>query len=322
MGGRTVSSPGEGRDAVAVVFPGMGPTEFRAVAKFMLVDRFARELVAQADDVLGYRLFDRYRDTEGDYSVYAQLAMLVNCLALARWSEEHLGARPDVCAGPSFGGKAAAVRSGALAFADAVRLTEELARREEAYFALAHRDVVTHSFARVGEEALAEILGELTASGEWHDISCHVDHDFHMVSLRESGLERFQALVRANGGLPLYSMRPPLHSAAFADLRDEIDAEVLGPLRFADPEVPVVADQDGSVLRTGEEVRRMLSDGYVRRVRWPAVVAALRDLGVGTVHVCGPDSLFGRVGVTRRNFTVEAVDPRRALRPRRRQVPV
>jgi [acyl-carrier-protein] S-malonyltransferase len=305
-----------------MIFPGMGPTEFRAVAKFMLVDRFARELLTEADDVLGYPLFDRYRDTAGDYSVYAQLAMLVNCLALARWAEEHLGARPDVCAGPSFGGKAAAVRSGALAFADAVWLTAELARREEAYFARAHRDVVTHSFARVGEDALAEILGELTAAGEWHDISCDVDHDFHMVSLREGSLERFQSLVRARGGLPLYSMRPPLHSAAFAELRDEVDAEVLAAVRFTDPGVPVVADQDGTVLRTGEQVRRMLSDGYVRRVRWPAVVTALRDLGVGTVYVCGPDGLFGRVAVTRRNFTVQAVDPRRALRPRRRQVTV
>ena len=53
----------EGRDALAVVFPGMGPTEFRSVAKFMLVDRFARELVAEADDVLGYSLFDRYQST-------------------------------------------------------------------------------------------------------------------------------------------------------------------------------------------------------------------------------------------------------------------
>jgi len=300
----------------------MGPTEFGAVAKFMLVDRFARELVAEADDVLGYSLVDRYRDTEGDYSVYAQVAMLVNCLALARWAGEHLTSRADVCAGPSFGGKAAAVRSGALAFSDAVWLTAELARREEAYFATAHRDVVTHSFARVGEDALTEILGELAAAGEWHDVSCQVDHDFHMVSLRESALERFQALLRAKGGLPLYSMRPPLHSAAFAPLRDEIDAEVLGAVRFADPELPVVADQDGSVLRTGAAVRRMLSDGYVRQVRWPCVVATLRDLGVGTVHVCGPDRLFGRVGVTRRNFTVEAVNPRRALRPRRRQVAV
>jgi [acyl-carrier-protein] S-malonyltransferase len=322
MGGATVNLPGEGRDTVAVVFPGMGPTDFRAVAKYMLVDRFARELVAEADDVLGYSLFDRYSDDEGDYSVHAQLAMLVNCLALARWADEHLAARPDVCAGPSFGGKAAAVRSGALAFADALWLTAELARREEAYFARAHRDVVTHSFARVPEEALAEILGELTASGEWHDISCHVDHDFHMVSLREPSLDRFQKLVRAKGGLPLYSMRPPLHSAAFGELRDEIDAEVLGAVRFADPDLPVVADQDGTVLRTGAAVRKMLADGYVRTVQWPAVVTTLRDLGVGTVHVCGPDSLFGRVAVTRRNFTVEAVDPRRAMRPRRRQVAV
>ncbi|GAA4526117.1 ACP S-malonyltransferase [Amycolatopsis samaneae] len=312
-----MNAPAETR--TAVVFPGMGPTGFADVAKFMLVDPFARGLLAEADRVLGYSLVDRYAEEERDYSVSAQLAMLVNCLALAEWAGEHLGLAPDFCTGPSFGEKAAAVHSGALGFPEALWLTGELARREERYFARAHQDVVTQSLARTPRSVLEEILGELDDRGEWHEMSCYVDDSFHMVSLRKDALDWFRQRVRAGGGMALYTMWPPLHSSAFAELRDEVASEVLSEVSFRDPVVPVVADQDGTVLRTGDGVRRMLLDGYVRPVRWPDVVSALRGFGVGRVYVAGPDRLFGRVGVTTANFEVVAVDPRRALRPRRRR---
>lgn len=307
----------------AVVFPGMGPAPFAEVARFMLVNRQARRLLAEADEVLGYSVVDRYQEHGGVYSEYAQIAFLVNCLALLEWAEETLGVRPQVCAGPSFGSKAAAVRSGALAFADAVRMTAALSHCEDAWFADHFSDVVTQSFVRVPEERLAELLAELDEQREWHELSCHVDDDFWMLSLRERCLDGFRERVRAVGGMPLYTMRPPMHCRSFGGLRDLVEAEVIGRLEFRDPALPIVADQDGAVLTTGEQVRTLLLDGYVRTVRWPGVVATLKRLGVGRVCVAGPDGMFGRVPCTTRNFEVTAVDPRTAMLPRRRgSVPV
>ncbi|MEU8042331.1 ACP S-malonyltransferase [Streptosporangium sp. NPDC049078] len=300
-----------GANAVtAIVFPGMGPTRFADVAGFMLDNPSARRLVALADDALGYSLVDRFRDSGDDYTEAAQVAFMVNCLALADWAERELGVEPEVCAGPSFGGKAAAAYSGALSFEDAVRMTAGLARVTEDYFGREHTDVVTHSFVRVPEPALKEVLAELDAGNEWYDLSCRVDHDFHMLSLRERRVEWLQGRVRSLGGLSLYTMRPPMHSAAFEPLRRRAAEEVLDGLRFADPRLPVVDDHDGTVLRTGEAVRTMLLDGFVRALCWPEVVATLRELGVTRVCVAGQDSLFGRVPVTTRNFTVVPVNPR------------
>lgn len=301
----------------AVVFPGMGPAPFADVAKFMLVDRNARKLFAEADEVLGYRVVDRYQEAGGLYSEYAQIAFLVNCLALLEWARKVLEVEPEYCAGPSFGGKAAAVYSGAISFADAVWMTAELSRCEDAWFAEHFSDVVTQSFVRVPPERLAELRAELDALGEWHELSCQVDEDFAMLSLRESRLDWFQDQVRAQGGMPLYTMRPPMHCAAFGGLRDLVEAEVIGRLAFADPRLPVVADQDGSVRTTADGIRTMLLDGYVRPVRWPDVVGTLTGLGVGRLVVAGPDGMFGRAGCTTRNFEVVPVDPRRATRPRR-----
>ncbi|PXX71473.1 [acyl-carrier-protein] S-malonyltransferase [Nocardia tenerifensis] len=308
-----------GRNAEsAIVFPGMGPTAFGDVAKFMVVNSHARKLLAEADAVLGYSLFDRYRETPGDYTEFAQVAFLVNCLALAEGATGTLDAPPRLCVGPSFGGKAAAVHVGSLTFAEAVWMTSRWARCLDEYFAVEQRDVVTQSFARTPEPVLAEALAELDARGEWYELSCYVDDDFYLVTLHEDSAEALRKRLRSMGGLPLYAMRPPMHASVFGPLRDRVEEEVFGRLAFADPAVAVVADQDGSVLRTGAQIRDMLLAGFVRPVRWPRVVETLRDNGIGTLLVCGQDSMFTRVGCTTRNFEVAAVNPRTALRPRRR----
>ncbi|AHH94850.1 hypothetical protein GCM10010174_35960 [Kutzneria viridogrisea] len=303
--------------AGAVVFPGMGPADFTEVGRFMVGNAVARRLVAQADEVLGYSLVDRFRETEGDYSEYAQVAFLVNSVALAHWAQDALGLRPQYCTGASFGAKSAVAYSGALSFADTVLLTARLARHMEDFFSRELTDLVTHSFVRTPRELLDEVRAELDARGEWNDVSCYVDEDFYMLSLPESSVDWLQQRLRSAGGLSLYTMRPPMHCAAFAPLRAEVERDLFTGLEFADPELPVIADQDGTVIRGAEGMRTLLLDGFTRALCWPEVVASLREQGVDTVHVCGVDSLFGRVKVTRNAFTVVAVDPRLAMRPRR-----
>ncbi|MGW3466621.1 acyltransferase domain-containing protein, partial [Streptomyces olivaceoviridis] len=165
----------------ALVFPGMGPVPFAEVGRFMVANPYARDLVAVADEALGYSLVDAFRTSPGDYSEAAQVAFFVNCLACAHWARDHLGVEPDIVAGPSFGEKAALAWTGALELPDAVRLTAEIARCLEEYFAEEHRDKVTLSFVRAPRDGLDAILADLDAAGEWHEISCHVDDGFSMV---------------------------------------------------------------------------------------------------------------------------------------------
>jgi [acyl-carrier-protein] S-malonyltransferase len=302
----------------AVVFPGMGPTRYPDLGKFMLLNPHARRLTAAADERLGYALADRFAAAGGDYSEYAQVSFFVACLALAEWAEDELGIGPiAACAGPSFGEKPAAVYAGALPFEDGVWMTARIARCLEEYFAVEHRDVVTHSFVRVPEERVRELLAEHAARGGWSDISCYIDRDLFMVSLREADLEWLERSVRSLGGLSLYTMRPPMHSSAFEGLRRTVGEEVLAELEFADPVLPLIADQDGSLVKDGAGVRAMLLDSFVRPLRWPDVVGGLRGLGVGRICVAGPDSLFGRVGCTTRSFEVVSATPWLALQPRR-----
>jgi [acyl-carrier-protein] S-malonyltransferase len=297
-----------------IVFPGMGPSGYDNLGKFMVTSPYARRLRRTADAVLGYSLMDVYRASTADYSEYCQVAFLISCLALIEQAADALDTEPTVCAGPSFGGKTAVAYSGALSFSEAVLLVARIARCEEEYFRAQHQDVVTQSVARMPEPVLQEILAGMTTRREWNDVSCHIDHDFFMVSMRETSLESFSAQVRAAGGLPLYAMRPPMHSSAFGALLRKAEEEVFSNFQFSDPRLPIVCDHDGSVITTATGARDMLLDSFVRPVRWQLAVRSMKNLGVEKLYIAGPDSLFGRVRCTKQNFTVVPINPQTVLR--------
>lgn len=318
---------GGGNGGTAIVFPGIRPMPFAETGKFLLLNPVGRRLTAVADRTLGHSLLDGYRDAAGAFSDDERVSFLVACLALAQWSAEQdeksagdaadgFGS-PSVCVGASFGGTPAAVYSGALDFESAVWLTARWNESVTEFFAGEYGDVVTLSFARTPRARLAEIRQELDEAGEWHEIACHVDEEFWMLSVRERRLDWLQQRLRASGGLPMYTMSPPMHSPAFAPLRDRIEERLLSRLVFRDPTLPVVSDHDGRLLTTGEEVRQLLLDGIVRTVRWPLAMQALAGRGVARLLVSGPDGLWGRVDCARR-FEVRTLTPDLALRPRRR----
>ncbi|MBB5476132.1 ACP S-malonyltransferase [Micromonospora parathelypteridis] len=298
----------------AVVFPGMGPSNFSTVGRFMVLDPYARRRIATTDEVLGYSLLDRFYESDDDYSEYTQIAFLVNSVALADRAVAEGGMRADVCAGPSFGQKAAAYWAGSMDFGDVVRMTAELARCERDYFADQHTDVVTHSFVRVPEDRLQEYLDDLTRRGGWYDISGRLDRGFLMLSIRAGLLDELKQAISDMGGYSMYTMRPPVHAAIFDGLRRRAEESVIGRYAIEAPRMPVIADQDGRLVTTADDMQRMLLDTFDRPIDWPAMVATLIESGVKRMYITGPENLFRRVDCTRRNFEVVNVDPKAALR--------
>jgi [acyl-carrier-protein] S-malonyltransferase len=112
-------------------------------------------------------------------------------------------------------------------------------------------------------------------------------------------------------------MRPPVHAPAFAGLRRTVEREVLSGLTVRAPRLPLVADQDGSVLDSAEGVRGMLLDTFDRPVDWRAVVHTLTGLGVTRLLFSGADNLFRRLDRTKRAFDVRSLTPKSAVAARR-----
>ncbi|MEU7145741.1 ACP S-malonyltransferase [Nocardia sp. NPDC046473] len=300
----------------AVIFPGKGVVDHRKLTKFLMLNPAARRRLATADDVLGYRVLDRYRPDD-DHSEAAQVAFLVACLALADWAEETAGIDPAVCAGPSFGQKALTTYAGMLPFSETVRLTAELARVEQDYFTEWHTDTVTHCFVRVPEDDFQQALADMAVDGMWYELSGVVDDGFYFVSLREPDLPWLIDRVRAAGGYSMGTMRPPVHARSFGELRQRAST-VLDGFQLSAPRLPVLSDQDGSVVETPAAARAMLLDTFDQPINWPKVVRALAEHGVRSLHFLGPDTLFHRVDCVRGSFEVTHIDTGTPLRPRPR----
>ena len=298
--------------ADAVLFPGMGPARAGELGRFLVVDPRARKLLGVAEEALGHSLLDPLARDGDEYTEHSQLGFVLASLAVAERAEQEHGLAPVAVGGSSFGERAAVVRAGALPLGDLVRLVAQIARRERAYFERAHQDLVSQFVVRTPEAALGEIL-----DGIGHELSGRFDDDVHLVTLRERELDEFVRRVRAAGGYALTTMRPAAHARALSPLRDEL-AEVFGGFGFTDPALPIVSDQDGEPVRTGDGAASLLLESTVNAVRLPELVHRFARLGVGRVLVAGPDHLLHRLpGLTGR-FTLLRADLREVLKPRRR----
>src|SRR5690606_33496438 len=95
-----------------------------------LAHRFeiARRTYEEADDALGFAISTLcFEGPEDDLVLtqYSQPAILTTSMAVFRVLSAEKGLRFDVCAGHSLGEWTALAAAGALAFADAVRLTHQ-----------------------------------------------------------------------------------------------------------------------------------------------------------------------------------------------------
>ncbi|MCP3804682.1 ACP S-malonyltransferase [Allokutzneria sp. A3M-2-11 16] len=303
--------------STAFVFPGMGPSRFSEVGRFMMISPFARRRLAEADAALGYSVLDALRSAGDGYTAASQIAFVVNSLAMADWAEDVLGERPELCVGPSFGERAAAAYSGAMPFAELIRLTAELAACELDYYRTEQQDVVSQFIVRTPLERLQEVLAGMAGRGEWHEVSAYFDQDVHLVTMSERHLDAFKQRVRELGGYSLTTMRPPAHAQVLEPLRKRMQDEVYPRFSFTAPALPVLSDQDGSVVTTGADVRTMLVDSVVNQVHWGHITATLVEHGVTRLCVTGPDLLIHRLGTLKKNFELIPVGPKDAMRPRR-----
>ncbi|MFD4636355.1 ACP S-malonyltransferase [Lentzea sp. NPDC058436] len=301
----------------AVVFPGMGPSSFGDVGRFMTISPFARRRVAQADAALGYSLLDELRSGPDEYNAAQQIGFLVNSVAMADWMEKSLGLRPDVCVGSSFGERAAVAYSGALPFGEVVALTAELARCELDYFREEHKDLVSQLVVRTPQERLDDVLATMSQDGEWHEVSGYFDPGVHLVTMHEEHLDAFKRRISERGGYSLTTMRPAAHAGVLAPLRARLRDEVFRKVSFSAPEIPIISDQDGSLISDGAGVGALLEASTDSPVHWGHIRDRLVGEGLTTICVAGPDYLLHRLSLLKDDFDVVTAGPKDALKPRR-----
>jgi [acyl-carrier-protein] S-malonyltransferase len=285
---------------VAFIFPGQGSQYVGMGADVAATSSAARAILAEADEVLGYRLSRLCAEGPADelaLTVHAQPAILATSIALLRALEAGTDLRPLAVAGHSLGEYTALVAAESLAFADALRVVHERGRLMQEAVPVG----VGAMAAVVGldEDAVASLCAGATHPGEVLEAATVNGGGQIVIAGHTTAVDRALAQARDRGArlaqrLPVSA---PFHCSLMSPAARGL-AAVLREVRFRTPRVPVVCNVDGAATIDAELLRRRLVEQMERPVRWDRCMQTLAALGCTRALEIGPGKVLA--GLARR----------------------
>jgi [acyl-carrier-protein] S-malonyltransferase len=277
---------------IAFLFPGQG-SQYAGMGK-SLAEAFpvARQVFDQADEALGFPLSKMcFEGPEEDLKLTenTQPALVTVSVAALRVLEE-MGRKPDYVAGHSLGEYSALVATGALDFADAVRLVRKRGRfMQEAVPAGVG---AMAALLKLPPNALGKILDE-AAQGEVVSAANLNSPDQIVIAGHKGAVERAMELAKAAGAKRAVALpvSAPFHSALMKPAQARMGIE-LDATAFADLRYPLVNNYQAREIRTGAEARQGLFEQIPNPVRWLDTIRYLAAQGVGKFIEVGAGSVL------------------------------
>ncbi len=259
----------------------------------------ARELVDQANDVLGFDLrtilFEGPEDALTK-TLNTQPALFVVDVVVGTLLVQH-GVTPAATAGHSLGEYAACVLAGAISYVDGLRLTR--LRGELMYEAGLSRPgkmaaVLGLTEAEV-DAAISGIDGTVVAANVNTPTQIVISGDAAAVeaavpALQTAGARR-AILLPVSG-----AFHSPLMAPAADGLRRALESTSI-----VDASIPIVANVSATPLVAADDVRNALIAQLTARVRWVESIERLRDDGYGPFVETGPGAVL--------HGTLKKIDP-------------
>ena len=286
----------------AAVFPGQGSQLLGMGADLAREYASARELYAQADDILGYKLsqicwqgpVEALNET-----VHTQPALYVCSLAIWRVLSEQLpGARPAWMAGHSLGEFSALTAAGALEFEAGLKLVQA-------------RGTYMQQAGEDNPGAMAALLALNVAQVEALCKSVRAETDGvvvlandncpgqAVVSGQVAAVDRLIELALEAGARRAVKLavsvaaHSPLMASALAGFVSAVDATAFKP-----PLIPVYGNVNAVPLLDVSEIRAELDQQLTQTVRWTGTMQAMIDAGAHTFIEIGSGKVL--TGLLRR----------------------
>ena len=272
----------------AYVFPGQG-SQFPGMAKNHYdQSAFAKKIVEQANELLGFRLSDiMFSGSEEDLrrTDVTQPAIFLHSIVAYKSIE---GVKPDMVAGHSLGEFSALVAAGVLSFEDALKLVA--ARANAMQHACEHQPGTMAAILGLADERVAEICsqiddvvvpanyncpGQLVISGSVSGI------EKACAALKEAGVKR--ALVLPVGG----AFHSPLMKSAEEMLKTAIQSA-----SFYQPVCPVYQNVVARAVMDAEEIKQNLINQLTGPVKWTQTIQAMVADGATQFTEVGPGKVL------------------------------
>jgi [acyl-carrier-protein] S-malonyltransferase len=286
-------------DRIAFVFPGQGSQSVGMGKALVEASPAAAAILAEADEALGESISRLAFDGPAEQlnlTANAQPALVAVSIAFLaamreRWAAEGVEAAvPAYVAGHSMGQYSALVAAGVISLADAVRLVRE--RGNQMQNSGKGRPggmaaIIGLDDARIPEMlALGTPLGNVAVANRNSPGQIVISGDRAAVEAAVAGVKD----LGARRGI-LLDVSVAAHSSLMVDAATGM-AQVLAPIAFAEPTVPLIANADARVITTADGARSELIEHLTRGVDWVSAVQKMTADGVTTFVEVGPGKVL------------------------------
>ena len=284
--------------SLALLFPGQGSQHVGMAQELAGAHPAAAEVLAEADDALGFalsRLMAEGPEDELTATENAQPAILAHSIAALRVVGEALGPAA-FAAGHSLGEFSAHVAAGTLSFGDAIRLVR--ARGELMHAAGLERPGTMAAFLGLDDAAVEEVCGRVE---EGTCVPANFNSEGQVVVSGDvAGVQRAMELAREAGAKRVVELNvsgafhSPLMAPAARGLEERLDA-----VELRDPAHPVISNVTAEPVTDAATARALLIRQLTSPVRWSASVRAMLEGGATRFVELGPGTVL--CGLNRRN---------------------
>jgi [acyl-carrier-protein] S-malonyltransferase len=278
---------------LAFVFPGQGSQQVGMLAEMLETYPIVRDTFAESSELLGYDVTDLALNgpiEELNRTEKTQPALLTASIALYRLWSAQSPLKPILFAGHSLGEYSALVASGAVSFADAIKLVEL-------------RGQLMQLAVPAGEGLMAAVLGlddqaviDGCLAAEQGAVVSAVNFNTPgqvVIAGNTAAVERAMVILKTMGAkrvLPL-SVSVPSHCVLMKPAADTL-AQRLQAIHFNSPSAPIVQNRVALGVTDISEIRKNLLEQLYKPVQWTKSVQFMASAGVTEIIECGPGKVL------------------------------
>lgn len=284
-----------GRVVNGMLFPGIAPSTYEDVEEFLNHSEYAKNRFTEASEVIGYPLIEAFKESgELDYEI-KECAFLANTIALMDHYNEVYNLKPDVIISPSFGGLAAAIKSGSLTYSEAVGLTYDAAKIAGDYYQSLgdlYQTIFIYNLSATDAHSIVEEFKDknmyLELVGYLGKVMCFCGPSNSINDLKEKIHQKPKVMAT-------HTMQQPIHSKLLTELKEKLRDEVFNQVSFKPLNYSILSDVNGGLIQDSTELKALLLDGYDHAVRWDLVTNTMKEMNFQMIYVIGPQNIFSQL---------------------------
>lgn len=279
---------------IGFVFPGQGSQKVGMLSALGQEYAVIQDTFKEASEAISVDLWEVAQLDQAELinqTHITQPVLLTASVAIWRLWAEQGGALPDLLAGHSLGEYSALACAQVLSLPDAVRLVHQ--RGKYMQDAVPAGTGGMAAILGLDDELITKICDEV-AQGQVVAAANYNSTGQTVIAGDKAAVDRAMDACKEAGAkraLPL-NVSVPSHCALMKPAADRLAAE-LESVEFKAPNVPVIQNTNGRVVKTPEDIKANLLKQLYMPVQWVDTIVCMRDLGIGHIVECGPGKVLG-----------------------------